>query len=214
MRQRCADMNNGRPFRPFDCPCQGAGLVRFTGFHASDNFVAHKVQANHLRCVAVVEMAAHGITHLLVQLLDRFSLGEDRFAQGTCRVTSFGGRLDNKDDFTHGLDDWRGLKEHGSSGSRRWCGTLFPTEADRAVEALLSARRRRPRLPSGLECHPDHDQDRVVLLVAAGDRRHDGSRLHRFGRCGPVTRPTGPDPRATDPMPQRRSSLPGRPAPR
>jgi hypothetical protein len=43
-----------------------------------DDFVPHEVQPDHLRCLALIEVAVNGIAHALVQLGDRLRLRDDR----------------------------------------------------------------------------------------------------------------------------------------
>jgi len=59
------------------------------------------VQADHLGRLACLEVAAHGVSDLFVEGVDRVGLGEDRKTEGSSDVPALGCLLDQEDHFTH-----------------------------------------------------------------------------------------------------------------
>lgn len=59
------------------------------------------MQADELRRLVLVEMAAHDFARPFMQLGEVIRFGEDRFANGTRGKPAFRGLLDNENDFAH-----------------------------------------------------------------------------------------------------------------
>ena len=66
-----------------------------------DHFVPREVQADHLGRLAVLEVAANGISNLRMDRVDRVGLDEDREAERASDVAALGRFLDQEDHFVH-----------------------------------------------------------------------------------------------------------------
>ena len=57
----------------------------------SDDFFADEMEAEELGLFALVEVTAHRVPDLLVQIVEVVSFGEDRFSQSARRIPALGG---------------------------------------------------------------------------------------------------------------------------
>jgi len=73
------------------------------GASRGDHFVADEVEADHLRGLPLLEVAAHGVAHLCVQLRKGVGLREDRRPKGAGRVAALGRLLHEENHLAHTL---------------------------------------------------------------------------------------------------------------
>lgn len=86
-----------------ECPGELAAREIAGEPHASsrDDFVVDEVQPDRRRAVGLLEVTADGLSNGLPQSLQGIRLGENRGADGVCRIPAFGGFFDQKENFRH-----------------------------------------------------------------------------------------------------------------
>ena len=60
-----------------------------------------KMQTDHLGCLTLPEMAAHGVADVLVKRVKVISFGDNGFSEGADDVAPLGRFFDNKNDLVH-----------------------------------------------------------------------------------------------------------------
>jgi hypothetical protein len=87
---------------PVTAPEPGRAPTGLAGSSYSKQLFTNEMQPDHLRGLALVEVATHGIPNLVVKL-GGIRFREDRRPQGACAVAAFGGFFDDEDDLAHGV---------------------------------------------------------------------------------------------------------------